>query len=62
MRPLCWNQSQITDASHLFVFCNKVDIKDEDVDDLINLKARTNSVELEKFSGYGDFIKGNSGN
>ncbi|MEN8956715.1 MAG: nitroreductase family protein, partial [Flavobacteriales bacterium] len=52
------NQSQITDASHLFVFCNYNSVNENDVDELIQLKAETNGVPTEKISGYGDFIKG----
>jgi hypothetical protein len=28
------------------------------VDDLIQLKSVTNSIPIDKISGYGDFIKG----
>ncbi|MEN8958195.1 MAG: nitroreductase family protein, partial [Flavobacteriales bacterium] len=35
LRPFSWNQSQITDASHLFVFCNYNSVNENDVDELI---------------------------
>lgn len=57
LKPLSWNQSQITDASHLFVFCNYQMVNDKDVDDLIQLKSETNGIPIEKISGYGDFVK-----
>lgn len=58
LKPLSWNQSQITDASHLFVFCNYKMVTEKDVDDLILLKSETNDIPIDKISGYGDFIKG----
>lgn len=58
LKPFSWNQAQITDASHLFVFCNKVEVMTKDVDELIQLKAETNGIPIDKISGYGDFIKG----
>jgi nitroreductase len=58
LKPLSWNQSQITDASHLLVFCNKTNVNEQDVDELIQLKSETTGVPIDKISGYGDFIKG----
>lgn len=57
LQPLCWNQSQITEASHLFVFCNQLEISDEDVDQLIKLNASTNGIDESQLTGYGDFMK-----
>lgn len=58
LKPMSWGQSQITDASNLFVFCNYIDVKDQDTDDLIQLKSETTGIEISKLSSYGDFIKG----
>ncbi len=58
LKPLCWNQSQITDASHLFIFCNYVSVNDKNVDELILLKAKTSGLEADNFNGYGEFVKG----
>ena len=58
IRPMCWNQSQITDASHIFIFCNYNKVDEQDVDSLIRLISETNEVPIEKISGYGDFVKG----
>lgn len=52
-----WNQSQVTDASHLFVFCNYTDAKPESIDEFLNLTADIRNLSLEKLQGYGDFIK-----
>ena len=58
LKPSSWNQSQITDASNLFVFCNFLQVEEKDVDDLINLKSEINNLPIDKISGYGDFVKG----
>lgn len=55
--PASWNQSQITDASHVFVFCNYTDVQDGDIDEYIKLKADTQGIPEEALKGYGDFMK-----
>ncbi len=57
LKPLSWGQNQITDASHLFLFCNSIEVTDKDVDDFIKLKSSINKIPVEKLSSYGDFIK-----
>jgi nitroreductase len=57
LKPASWNQSQITDASHLFVFCNYTDATPEAIDDFIKHTAETRNLDLERLNGYGDFIK-----
>jgi nitroreductase len=57
LKPVSWNQSQITDASHLIVFCNYTDAKPEAIDDFIKQTAVTRNLDLERLEGYGDFIK-----
>ncbi|MBT8195372.1 MAG: NAD(P)H-dependent oxidoreductase [Bacteroidia bacterium] len=57
LKPLSWNQTQITDASHLFVFCNFITVGDKEVDDFIHLTSKTKDISMDKISGYGDFMK-----
>lgn len=57
LKAASWNQSQITDASHLFVFCHYAPVQDAQVDEYIELVARERQIELAEISGYGDFIK-----
>lgn len=57
LKPVSWNQNQITDASHLFVFCNYTDATPEAIDDFIKQTAKTRNLDLEKLNGYGEFIK-----
>lgn len=58
LKPISWNQSQITDASHLFVFCNNIEVTNQDVDDSIEFRANIREIEIDKITGYGDFVKG----
>lgn len=57
LKPVSWNQSQITDASHLFVFCNYTDASPKAIDDFIKQTAKTRNLDLDRLNGYGDFIK-----
>lgn len=57
LKPVSWNQSQITDASHLFVFCNYTKATPEAINDFIKQTAETRNLDLEGLNGYGDFIK-----
>lgn len=57
LKAAAFGQSQLTDASHVFVFTAFNDLTDEHVDEYIALSARTKNIPLEAISGYGDFIK-----
>jgi nitroreductase len=57
LRPLCWNQPQITDASHVLVFASQKDFGMELVDSYLELVSGTREVPLDSLSGYGEFMK-----
>jgi nitroreductase/dihydropteridine reductase len=57
LKPISWNQSQVTDASHLFVFCNYAVVNDEAIDEFIRLKVEVSGLSLDTYNGYGDFVK-----
>ena len=57
LRPLCWNQSQITDASAVLVFANYADFDAQLIDSYLETVAEVRSVGPEKLKGYGDFMK-----
>lgn len=57
LKPFSWNQTQITDASHLFVFTNFVDVKEEHIDSYMNNMAQTRGLNVEDLKGYSDFMK-----
>jgi len=58
LKPASWGQDQITEASHLVVFCNYTNVKDKHVDDFLNMVAKSQDMEVKNLSGYGDFMKG----
>ena len=57
LKKASWNQGQITDSSHLFIFCAYDEVSDIHIDEYINLKAETEGKDFEELAGYGDFIK-----
>ena len=57
LKPVSWNQSQITDASHIIVFANFTDFGEELVDDYIENTCATRNIPADALKGYGDFMK-----
>ncbi len=57
LQPASWGQTQIVDASNLFVFVSKRNFGSEDVDNYVNLKAETMGMDPSELQGYGDFVK-----
>lgn len=57
LKEASWNQSQVTDASHLIVICCHIDTTSEDIDNNILLTSETRKIEQKKLAGYGDFVK-----
>lgn len=57
LQPVSWGQSQITEASHLFVFANVVDVQDQHIDDYVQNIADTRGLTVEDLKGYSDFMK-----
>lgn len=57
LKPVSWGQSQIVDASHLFVFANIVDINDQHIDEYVKNIANTRGLSVEDLKGYSDFMK-----
>jgi len=63
LRPHSWNQSQITDASHLVVFLARRTITGSDLDRLISATSAARGVAPEQLAGYrelmdGDLVRG----
>lgn len=57
LQPASWGQPQITDASHLLVFCNYSKVEDEHIDDYIHLKAAAQNLAVSDLQGFGSFVK-----
>jgi nitroreductase len=57
LRPSCWNQPQITEASHVLVIANRVDFDADLIDSYLEEVSETRGIQMENLSGYGDFMK-----
>jgi nitroreductase len=57
LRPHSWNQSQITDASHLVVFLAKREITSSDLDQLIHATSAVRGVPAEQLGFYRDLMQ-----
>lgn len=57
LKVASWNQPQLTEASHVFVFCNYTQVKTEDIEALLTLKTEVQQLPEEAIQGYGDFMK-----
>jgi len=55
--PLCWNQQQVVDASHIFVFASYATVKEDYIDAYSQLIAQTRETSVESLQGYTDFMK-----
>ncbi len=56
LKPLSWNQSQITDCSHLVVFAIRKNLTVADVDRFIESTATARDVSVESLSSYRNMI------
>lgn len=57
LRKASWDQPQITDASHLFVFCRLDKVTEQDIDNYVNMVIHQNNADKEVMNNYGSFIK-----
>ena len=57
LRTHAWNQAQVTDASHLIIFANETGFGATQIDNYVEKVAQTRGIEIEKLTGYGDFMK-----
>ena len=57
LQPASWGQSQIVDASHLFVFANIVDVQENHIDSYVQNIANTRGLSVADLKGYSDFMK-----
>lgn len=57
LRAASYDQSQVTDASHFFVFCRYAKVKAVHIEEYLAIKAVEQAVPLEDFKEYGDQMK-----
>ncbi|WP_281232350.1 NAD(P)H-dependent oxidoreductase [Flavobacterium gelatinilyticum] len=58
LKAVAWGQTQITDASHLFIFANDVNLDAGSVDKYIANISETRGVPAEALGGFSDMMKG----
>lgn len=52
-----WGQRQVTEASHLFLFCNFLSISNEHIDDYFKLRAQINNLDIRESTEYSNMVK-----
>ena len=58
LKAVSWGQNQVTEASHLVVFCNFTNVKTKHVDDFLYMTAKSQGIEVKNLIEFGNFIKG----
>ena len=57
LKAASWNQSQITEASHLIVFANYTNLDEKVIDKYIKRVSKTRNIPEDNLKNYGDFMK-----
>ncbi len=57
LQPASWGQSQIVDASHVFVFATELNFGNDNIDKYITTLTETRGIPIESVQGYADFMK-----
>ena len=57
LREAAWNQPQLTDSSHVFVFANFRKIEEADIDAYLDNIAKTRNTTRENLKGMEDMLK-----
>ncbi len=58
LKEAAWGQSQLTDASHIFLFCNFTEMGPEKIDNYLKLRSEINNTDVAETKPYGDMMKG----
>ena len=58
LKAASWNQTQVTDASHLVVFARRTEMTEKDVQDFFDLMVSERKVEAEKIEAYRQMMIG----
>ena len=57
IQPAAWGQAQIVEASHLIIFANETQLKEEDIDNYVTNISLTRNIPVESLAGYAGFMK-----
>ncbi|NMH86568.1 NAD(P)H-dependent oxidoreductase [Flavivirga algicola] len=52
-----YGQSQITEASHVVIFCNYTTVTEKHIDTYFTIKSEVEQTDISVFQRYSDFIK-----
>lgn len=58
MRKCAWDQSQITDASHIIVLCAKNDIGEKEIDEFVNKVSEIRGISLVDLGKHKEMLMG----
>jgi nitroreductase len=58
LRPVSWDQSQITDASHLVLFAAKSNVQEKDIDAYLARISEVRGAPLASLAGYRGMMTG----
>lgn len=58
LRPVSWNQAQITDASHLVVFARRTEITEQDINEFFHQIVTERAVDPAKLEFYRQMMLG----
>lgn len=58
LKTHAWGQSQITDASAIIVFCAKKDLTEKDIEDFVELTAKTRNIAKDNLDDYKNMLLG----
>lgn len=61
IRAAAWNQTQVTDASHMVLFAAKTGVDEAYIDAFVANIAKTRGVTVESLKGYRDMMVGSMG-
>jgi nitroreductase len=61
LQPASWGQSQIVDASHLFVFVNVINPGEKEIDSYVENIAKVRETSVESLQGFANYVKGSVG-
>jgi len=57
IKDVSYNQIQVTEASHLFVFANYTNLTNNHIDNFIKNTVTARQINYDEMTGYGNFIK-----
>ena len=57
LQPAAWGQTQIVDASHLFIFANITNFGETEIEAYFKDLTETRGIPMEAVQGYADFMK-----